>query len=128
MKNMNDEELIKTIVQCIYNVRGILGPGYLESVYKNALLHELGLNGLDAATEVPLKISYKDVLVGEFRADIIVADRVIIELKAVETLHKAHEVQLVNYLTITGIDSGILVNFGAADIQIKRKYRIYTPR
>ena len=125
---MNDEELIKTIVQCIYNVRGILGPGYLESVYKNALLHELGLNGLDAATEVPLKISYKDVLVGEFRADIIVADRVIIELKAVETLHKAHEVQLVNYLTITGIDSGILVNFGAADIQIKRKYRIYTPR
>lgn len=125
---MKDEELIKTIVQCIYNVRGILGPGYLESVYKNALLRELELNGLDASTEVPLKISYKDVLVGEFRADIIVSNRVIIELKAVETLHKVHEVQLVNYLTITGIDSGILVNFGAADIQIKRKYHIYTPR
>ena len=125
---MNNEELIKQIIQCIYNVRGILGPEYLESVYKNALLRELELNRLMASIEVPLKVSYKDVLVGEFRADIIVENKVIIELKAVETLHKAHEVQLVNYLTITGIDSGILVNFGAQDIQIKRKYRIYTPR
>lgn len=125
---MNIETLIKSIIQCIYNVRGVLGPGYLESVYKNALLRELELNGLKATTEVPLKVSYKDVIVGEFRADVIVENSVIIELKAVETLHKAHEVQLVNYLTITGIDSGLLVNFGAPDIQIKRKYRIYTPK
>lgn len=125
---MNKEELIRAIVQCIYNVRGILGPGYLESVYKNALMREFELNGLIASAEVPLKVSYKDVLEVDFRADIIVEDSVIIELKAVETLHKAHEVQLVNYLTITGIDSGILVNFGAQDIQIKRKYRVYTPR
>lgn len=125
---MNIETLIKSIIQCIYNVRGILGPGYLESVYKNALMRELELNGLKASSEVPLKVSYKDVLVGEFRADIIVENSVIIELKAVETLHKSHEVQLVNYLTITGIDSGLLVNFGAPDIQIKRKYRIYTPK
>lgn len=125
---MNIETLIKSIIQCIYNVRGILGPGYIESVYKNALMRELKLSGLKASTEVPLKVSYKDVLVGEFRADIIVENSVIIELKAVETLHKAHEVQLVNYLTITGIDSGLLVNFGATDIQIKRKYRIYTPK
>lgn len=125
---MNIETLIKSIIQCIYNVRGILGPGYLESVYKNALMRELELNGLKASAEVPLSVSYKDVLVGEFRADIIVENSVIIELKAVETLHKAHEVQLVNYLTITGIDSGLLVNFGALDIQIKRKYRIYTPK
>lgn len=125
---MNIETLIKSIIQCIYNVRGVLGPGYLESVYKNALLRELELNGLKASTEVPLKVSYKDVIVGEFRADVIVENSVIIELKAVETLHKAHEVQLVNYLTITGIDSGLLVNFGAPDIQIRRKYRIYTPK
>ena len=125
---MNIETLIKSIIQCIYNVRGILGPGYLESVYKNALMRELELNGLKASAEVPLSVSYKDVLVGEFRADIIVENSVIIELIAVETLHKAHEVQLVNYLTITGIDSGLLVNFGAQDIQIKRKYRIYTPK
>lgn len=125
---MNIETLIKSIIQCIYNVRGILGPGYLESVYKNALMRELELNGLKASTEVPLKVSYKDVLVGEFRADIIVENSVIVELKAVETLHMTHEVQLVNYLTITGIASGLLVNFGAPDIQIKRKYRIYTPK
>lgn len=125
---MNIETLIKSIIQCIYNVRGILEPGYLESVYKNALMREHELNGLKASTEVPLKVSYKDVLVGEFRADIIVENSVIVELKAVETLHMTHEVQLVNYLTITGIDSGLLVNFGALDIQIKRKYRIYTPK
>lgn len=125
---MNPENLITSIIQCIYNVRGILGPGYLESVYKNALMRELELNGLYASAEVPLKVAYKDTVVGDFRADIIVENRVIIELKAVETLHKAHEVQLVNYLTITGIDSGILVNFGAQNIQIKRKYRIYTPK
>ncbi len=125
---MNIERIIKTIVQCIYNVRGVLGSGYLESVYKNALMREFELNGLEAHTEVPLKVTYKDVVVGDFRADIIVENQVIVELKAVDCLHKAHEVQLVNYLTITGIDSGILVNFGASDIQIKRKYRIYTPR
>lgn len=125
---MNEEKFIKTIVQCIYNVRGILGSGYLESVYKNALMREFELYGLNASTERPLKVTYKNVIVGEFRADIIVEDRVIIELKAVETLNKAHEVQLVNYLTITGIDNGILVNFGDPYIQIKRKYRIYTPR
>lgn len=125
---MNIENIIKTIVQCIYNVRGILGPGYLESVYKKALMREFELNNLCAAEEVPLSVFYKDVLVGNFRADIIVENKVIIELKAVEILNKAHEVQLVNYLTITGIDSGILVNFGADNIQIKRKYRIYSPR
>ncbi len=91
-------------------------------------MRELELNGLYASAEVPLKVAYKDTVVGDFRADIIVENRVIIELKAVETLHKAHEVQLVNYLTITGIDSGILVNFGAQNIQIKRKYRIYNPK
>lgn len=125
---MNTEELIRTIVQRIYNVRGILGPGYLESVYKNALMRELELNGLKATTEKSLTVYYKQAVVGEFQADIIVDNRVIIELKAVESLHKIHEVQLVNYLTTTGIDSGILVNFGAADIQIKRKYRIYTSK
>lgn len=69
---MNNEGLIKAIIQCIYNVRRILGPGYLAAVYKNALLRELELSGLRVSTEVPLKVSYKDVLDGEFRADIIV--------------------------------------------------------
>lgn len=124
---MDTEELIRTIIQCIYNVRGILGPGYLESVYKNAMLRELELNGLEATAEKSLTVKYKDVIVGEFQADIVIENKVIVELKAVETLHKIHEVQLVNYLSATGIDSGILVNFGGVNIQIKRKYRIYAP-
>lgn len=125
---MNAEELIKLIVQCIYNVRGALGPGYLETVYRNALMRELELSGLNASAERSLTVWYKNAVVGEFKADIIVENTVIIELKAVETLHKAHEVQLVNYLTATGLDSGILVNFGASDIQIKRKYRVYSQK
>ena len=114
---MDIEELITTIIQCVVDVRRILGPGYLESVYRNALMLELKLNGLDAQTEVPLTVSYKGVTVGDFRADIIVENRVIIELKAVETLNVAHEVQLVNYLTATGLDSGLLVNFGGKNWQ-----------
>lgn len=102
-----------------------MGPGYLEAVYKNAMLRELELNGLEATAEKSLTVKYKDVIVGEFQADIVVENKVIVELKAVETLHKIHEVQLVNYLSATGIDSGILVNFGCVNIQIKRKYRIY---
>lgn len=125
---MDIEELIRKIVQCIYNVRGVLGPGYLESVYKNALMREFELNGLNASIEVPLTVTYKNAKVGEFRADIIVENKVIIEVKAVEALIKAHEVQLVNYLTIAKIDSGILVNFGSNEIQIKRKYRVYVPK
>lgn len=75
-----------------------------------------------------MTVTYKNAKVGEFRADIIVENKVIIEVKAVEALVKAHEVQLVNYLTIAKIDSGILVNFGSNEIQIKRKYRVYAPK
>lgn len=124
---MKNEELISKIIQCIYNVRGELRGGYLESVYKNALIHELGLNGIKAYDEVPIKVFYKGLEVGVFKADLLVDGRVVIELKAVDTLNKIHEVQLVNYLTATGIDDGLLVNFGN-DFEIKRKYRVYTPK
>ncbi len=122
---MNTEELITKIVGCAYNVHKVLAPGYLESVYKNALMHELNANGLNAADEVAINVLYKNVLVGEFKADIIVDRRVIIELKAVNSLNRQHEAQLVNYLTSTGIDDGLLINFGSEKIQIKRKYRVY---
>lgn len=124
----NEEKLIKTIIQCCYNVRGFLSAGYLESVYQKALLYELYLHGLKTLEEYPIKVYYKNQLVGDFRADILVEDSVIVELKAVETLHAAHEVQLVNYLTATGINNGILVNFGGDKIEIRRKYRIYQPK
>lgn len=122
---MDEEKLIKVIVQCCYNVRGALCQGYLESVYKKALIYELSLYGLNTIEEYPIKVYYKDQVVGDFRADILVENRIIIELKAIETLHPNHEVQLVNYLTATGLDNGILVNFGGDKIEIRRKYRIF---
>lgn len=124
---MDNELLIKAIVQCIYNVHGILSPGFLESVYKRALLYELQAYGLDAVAEKEIVVTYKGQQVGYFRADIVVENSVIIELKAVERLSPLHEVQLVNYLTATGIDNGILVNFGE-EFAVRRKFRIYSPR
>ena len=123
--DMDTETIINTIIQCIYNVRGSLKEGFLESVYQKALLIELRSAGLDAVSEMPIKVYYRNELVGDFKADITIDNSVIIELKAVEILHKSHEAQLVNYLTATGIDNGI-VNFGE-NFKIKRKYRVYRP-
>ena len=124
--DMDTETIINTIIQCIYNVRESLKEGFLESVYQKALLIELRSAGLDAVSEMPIKVYYRNELVGDFKADITIDNSAIIELKAVEILHKSHEAQLVNYLTATGIDNGILVNFGE-NFKIKRKYRVYRP-
>ena len=84
------------------------GPGYLEEVYKNALMVELNGLGIQAEKEIPITVNYKGVRVGDYRADIIVENRLILELKAVTALCSAHEAQLVNYLNATGIDDGLL--------------------
>ena len=122
------EVLIKTVMDCAGRIRRCLGPGYLESVYKNAMIVELKKNGLSYEIEKPISVFYDDVLVGDFKADIVVEEILILELKAVQILHMAHEIQLVNYLTVTGIDDGLLVNFGSEELQFKRKYRIYRRR
>lgn len=124
-KNMNIEDIIKKIVQCAYNVRMKLSAGFLESVYLNALLIELHDNDLKADKEVPIIVHYKNHIVGEFRADIIVENSVVIELKAIQHLTPAHEAQLVNYLTATDIEHGVLINFGSKKIEIKRKFRTF---
>ena len=110
------------------NIRRKLGPGFLESVYKNAMIIELKKHHLSYEVEKPIHVYYDGFLVGEFKADIVVEDRLILELKAVNSLHIAHEVQLVNYLTATGVDNGLLINFGSEELQIKRKYRIFRQR
>ena len=122
---MNIEELIKQIIQCAYKVRTKLSAGYLESVYLNALLIELHDNGLKAEKEVPITVHYNNHIVGEFRADIIVENAVIIELKATQHLSITNEAQLVNYLTATDIEHGLLINFGGEKIEIKRKFRTF---
>ena len=122
---MNIEEVIKTIIQCAYNVRIHLSAGFLESVYQKALLIELQEKGIHADTETPINVYYKNQIVGEFRADIMVEGEIIIELKSVQHLLPIHEAQWVNYLTATHKDHGLLINFGGERIEIKRKFREY---
>ncbi len=124
---MDAEKLIKSVIDACYQVHNGLEAGYLESVYKNALLYELSLRGFTAEEEVELRVRYKGHEVGNFKADIIIENCLIIELKAVQTLTVHHELQLVNYLTCTGIDNGLLVNVGSDKLQIKRKYILYQP-
>lgn len=125
---MEIELLLKEIKEAAYQVRLALAPGYLESVYRNALLVELRLRGLKAESECPVTVSYKGFSVGEFRADIIVENKVILELKACRELTQSHHIQLINYLMATGIDDGYLINYGAERFSIMHKTRIYSPR
>jgi GxxExxY protein len=117
---MDINEITFEIRGAIFDVNRILGPGYLEKVYENALTLELRSRGLKAKSQTPINVSYKGNIVGEYFADILVEDKVIIELKAVEYLDKIHEAQLLNYLKATGINVGLLVNFKNTKAQIKR--------
>ena len=117
--------LTERIIGCAMEVHRKLGPGYLESVYEKALVIELGVQGISCRNQVPLPVSYREQPIGDFIADIVVADTVILELKACLLLHVRHEAQLVNYLMATGLDIGLLINFGGDSLQFKRKYRVY---
>ena len=125
---MEDNELTGKIIGCAMKVHSTLGPGFLESVYKKALAHELRKAGLKVECEKPITVLYDGVPVGDFSADMLVEDRVMLELKANQALAPANEVQLVNYLTATGIELGLLLNFGAAKLEFKRKTRTYRPK
>ena len=122
---MEIKELINTIADCAKKVRSVLTPGFEEKVYKSAMFIELRDCGISDETEVPFKVYYKDHVVGDYRADMIAERQVIIELKAVNALLPIHEVQLVNYLSATGIDDGMLINFGADRIEIRHRNRLY---
>jgi GxxExxY protein len=125
---MEHEELTKQIIGCAMTVHRVLGTGFLESVYQKALTHELEKAGLKVECEKPIAVIYDGVLVGDFFADMLVADTILVENKAVQSLVAAHEVQLVNYLTATGIDIGLLLNFGTSRLEFKRKSRTYKPK
>ncbi len=100
------------ILKAFYNVYNDLGYGFLEKVYENALVYELRKMNLRVVQQRPIKVYYDNLLVGEYFADIIVEDAVIIELKAVESLHESHSNQLINYLKATEVEVGLLLNFG----------------
>jgi GxxExxY protein len=122
---MEDKELTGNIIGCAMRVHTTLGPGFLESVYEHALAHELRKRGLRVACQAPIEVRYDDVIVGNFIADMLVEGRVLVENKATQAIVASHEMQVVNYLVATGIDIGLLFNFGADSLQVKRKYRIY---
>ncbi len=113
-------DLTEAIIKCFYKVYNELGYGFLEKVYHNALLIELQNEELKVESQKPIKVSYQGDVVGEYYADIIVEDVVIIELKATETVTEAHEYQLINYLKATNIEVGLLLNFGKKP-EIRRK-------
>jgi GxxExxY protein len=125
---MEHEKLTEMIIGCAMKVHRALGPGFLESVYQKALAHELRKAGLTVECEKQIQVTYDCVVVGDFAADLLVEGVVMVENKAVQTLAPAHEVQLVNYLTATGIEIGLLLNFGAEKLEFKRKHRTYHPR
>ena len=117
---MEINDLTYKINGAIYEVNRVLGSGFLEKIYENALLIELRHNGLCAENQVPIKVKYKDENVGEYFADIIVENQVILEIKAVESLDRIHEAQILNYLKATGYKIGLLVNFTHPKAQIRR--------
>lgn len=119
-----DDELAGVVIGCAYKVHRSLGAGFLEKVYENALRIELIRTGLQVKQQEPIKVHYEGEIVGEFFADLLVNGRFIIELKAIQRLALEHEVQLVNYLTATGLDTGLVLNFGAT-VEIRRKFRKY---
>lgn len=120
-----ERELTQQVIGAFYAVYNELGPGFLESVYVNALVIALGAIGLEVRLEVPLVVTFRGHVVGHFRVDLLVEDRLVVEVKAVSNLLKAHEVQLVNYLRATRINVGLLLNFGTRP-ELRR--RVYQPR
>ena len=117
---MDINEITYAINGAVFEVNSVLGAGFLEKVYEKALLIELQRRGLKAESQVPLTVSYKGEVVGEYYADIVVEGQVILELKAVEQLQKIHEAQLLNYLQATGFKIGLLVNFKHPKADVKR--------
>ena len=118
------EELTEQIIGCAFKVYNAMGFGYLESVYERCLLIELRKTGLTAESKIPITVFYEKQIVGEFIADILVEDAIIVELKSVRQLSKIHEMQLVNYLVATQKDLGLLINFGEEKVEVRRKVRV----
>lgn len=116
-------ELTERVIGCAYRVYNKMGFGFLESVYEKCMLIELRKANLDAEPQKSITVYYDNQIVGEFVADIIVNDTVILELKSVRRMIKAHEVQLVNYLVATGKPVGLILNFGERKVDVKRKIK-----
>jgi len=121
--SQSNDDLTGRVIGLAMKVHRALGPGFLESVYQKALLYELARAGFKVESDEPIQVRYEGVIVGDFKADLFVNDELIVELKAVSGIMIEHEIQLVNYLTATGKDMGLLINFGGRSLEFKKKYR-----
>lgn len=120
---MDYKDVTEVIIGCAYRVYNKMGFGFLESVYEKCLLIELREAGLDAESQKTITVYYDGEIVGEFVADIIINDTIILELKSVRRVIRAHEVQMVNYLVATGKPIGLILNFGERKVEVKRKVK-----
>jgi GxxExxY protein len=113
-------ELTGRIIGCAYAVSNELGAGFLEKVYENALAHEIRKTGLQVQQQQPIQVHYDGVVVGEYVADMVVANTVLVELKAIKAFDDIHFAQCINYLKATGMQICLLINFGQPKVEIKR--------
>ncbi|HEX4140101.1 MAG TPA: GxxExxY protein [Candidatus Methylacidiphilales bacterium] len=118
-----NDSLTGAIIGCAITIHKVLGPGFLENIYHKALAHELAKARIEYVSEARLQVLYDGIVLGDYIADFVVHQRVVVELKAVDQIIKAHEIQLVNYLTAIRFDVGLLINFGGQKIQVRRKFR-----
>jgi GxxExxY protein len=118
-----DENLTEKVIGAAFKVHNELVFGFLESVYEKALAIELSKTGIAHQTQAPINVIYDNQIVAEFVCDMLIEPQPIVELKSVTQSSTAHEVQLVNYLTATRIDIGLLINFGTPRVEVKRKFR-----
>ena len=115
-----EETLSQRVISCAYDVSNTLGVGFLEKVYERALCVELDKNGIRFQSQKPVVVTYKGIHVGEYIADIVVEDKLLLELKALASLCSAHDAQVINYLKATNLSVGLLLNFGRPRLGVKR--------
>jgi GxxExxY protein len=119
-KRLKHQEITGSVIGCAFEVINELGSGFLESVYANALVLALRQKGLSATAQHPVKVMFRSECVGDFYADILVEQKVVVELKAVKAITPQHQAQIINYLNATGIEVGLLINFGNQKLEYKR--------
>lgn len=122
-EGLRHRSLTEAVIGCAFEVINELGAGFLESVYEKALLVALRQKGLSAEAQHPIRVLFRGEPVGEFFADLLVEDKVLVELKAVKALAPEHHAQVINYLNATGIEVGLLINFGNPSLEFRRLTR-----
>lgn len=120
LSSFPDKELTQKVIGAAYEVHNELGPGFLEIIYQTALVRELSALGIKAVVQAPIPVYYKGAVIGQYFADILADDRLIIELKAVAAIDPTHEAQVLHYLTATRRQLALIINFGGPSVRVKR--------